>query len=188
LLITKEPSPRLRLTFPNIWIRLADRMNRFSAIGAVVMCVSVLTLLAQVKFGPSGGNGGEAFDDPLPAGARVTGITVWHDVRIDGFQFHYITADGKKRDGKKIGGTGGRKENYPIQGQLVSIGGKYGKTVDSLELRVQIPKVGIVTNRFGGNGGEQTFGFPFPESMTFAGTFGRHGAELDALGIYLQSK
>ena len=134
----------------------------------------------QMKCGPSGGNGGEDFEDILPpAGKKISKITVWYENMVEAIQVSWsddLTSD-------KHGGGNDHSTSIQLAEDeyLVGISGKYGRGVDSISFVTTKQKYGP----YGGDGGDVAYFYNvnprFPQAHIIA-FFGRVSENLDAIG------
>jgi hypothetical protein len=145
----------------------------------------------MAKYGPVGGDGGDAFDDqtqlgPDPATVRIIGLIVRSGKFVDSITPIYQDGTGKVRV-VQHGGDGGDR-HPPVDlapGEFITeISGRSGQFVDSLTLETSLGQ----RLSFGGSGGGPVEGYEFPpetdgpqEVVAFHG-----GATqfLDRIGIY----
>lgn len=146
-------------------------MRRGISACTIVFAAALLgPVWAQNCVGPSGGRGGQPFEDGGPAG---TSITVRSGSEIDGIEF-----EGNDYHG---GNGGNLKPSFVLQpGEVVTgLRGRYGDRIDSLQ---------IITNRrasqrYGGDRGSNDYMVAVPEGHTVVGFCGRSGERLDAIGL-----
>jgi Jacalin-like lectin domain len=139
--------------------------------------------------GPSGGGGGEEFNDEplLEAGTRVIQVEGRGKQFVDFVQFTHIRSNGSLLE-LPHGGPGGQPPDPPAlnlaEGEFITkIEGKCGQFVDSLT---------IYTNRgqtysLGGSGGSY-FGYEAPQGYEIAGFIGRSKRLIDAIGVVLRAQ
>jgi len=133
----------------------------------------------QIKCGPSGGIGGEDFEDILPpAGKKIREITVWYEDIVEAIQIAWSDGSSDKH---------GRGNHHPTpiplaeDEYLVGIAGRYGRGVDSISF--------VTTKRthgpYGGDGGDVEYFYnvdPASPQAHIIAFFGRAGENLDAIG------
>jgi hypothetical protein len=165
---------------------------RFTSVVALLSLICLLIFLhnaGQPVFAQAsgttqvyGGNGGNAFTDPLiPTGGRVTAVQIRAGDRIDSVQFTYSLPNGTTTSGIRHGGSGGETTTFQLDDEeyIVGLSGKYGDTLDSLC---------IITNKrtsqvFGGGGGDRDYQISVPSGNQAVGFAGRAGDYLDAIGL-----
>ncbi len=87
--------------------------------------------------GPSGGLGGNIFNDGQTGGWRVTEVRVYSGQFIDSIQVIYIDQTNRVVAGSKHGGSGGNLSVLKLAPDeyITTVGGKYGSYVDSLFMK-----------------------------------------------------
>jgi len=135
------------------------------------------------RLGPSGGHGGEAFEQRGLPGMRPIGVAVRHAALIDAVSLIWPN---QKDETPAAGGEGGTLTQVMFaDGEtLVQIRGRHGAHLDGLELTTSAGQV----LTFGGPGGTHEFAYDVPTGTTLTGLFGRAGIYLDALGIILTAE
>ncbi|XP_072956341.1 protein GOS9-like [Typha angustifolia] len=139
-----------------------------------------------VKVGKFGGNGGGAFD--MGAATRLTDIKIRHGAAIDAIQIKY-EVDGKIKWSPQYGGNGGVLAEIDLKdGEfLTSISGYYGSFGNIIVVR----SLSFGTNlnsTYGPYGVQQGTPFSIPlQAGKIVGFFGRSGALVDAIGVYLRA-
>jgi hypothetical protein len=143
------------------------------------------------QFGPSGGVGGNAFHDPMPAGDfKILEIRGRSSARIDRIEVVWEKDDGEPDPGDPHGSaTAGQEFTLAIgKGDiyLVKIEGTlvvYNNSVRVSWLRMY-STAGLI-----GETGTANANYPFvfecPENYQITGIFGRAESGLDALGVYI---
>ncbi len=139
--------------------------------------------MSKIIFGPSGGVGGQPFDDCPPyENACVSEVRIWSGSCVDALQI-VLGIDGEDCESVKHGGSGGNLGIMKLAAgeYITEIYGRYGSYVDSLSLRTNMGQV----RRFGGQGGHSEFIYTAPPGYGVIGFWGRAGHILDAVGIHL---
>ncbi|XP_072956338.1 protein GOS9-like [Typha angustifolia] len=137
-----------------------------------------------VKVGKWGGDGGYLFD--MGAATRVVAIRVRHGAAIDAIQILY-ESDGSTKWTPQYGGNGGELTEIALQeGEfLTSISGYYGD-LQSINVVRSLTFGTNFSSTYGPYGVEEGTHFSVPlEEGKIVGFFGRSGALLDAIGVYL---
>ncbi|XP_072955904.1 protein GOS9-like [Typha angustifolia] len=138
-----------------------------------------------VKVGKWGGDGGGPFD--MGAATRLANIRIRHGAAIDAIQIMY-EVDGKMKWSTQFGGNGGALTEISLKdGELLtSISGHYGSFGNITVIRSLSFSTNLNTT-YGPYGEQQgtTFSIPLQEGK-IVGFFGRSGALLDAIGVYLR--
>lgn len=137
-------------------------------------------------YGPVGGIGGNSFFYESPSGS-FSEIIIRHGKRIDSLQFN-----GGGRGSSFYGGRGGRLDWIDIGGKCITaikgtidIARNHRKTSSIFSLEF-IFSNGTRTDRFGRDG-QNFFALKAPPGEEITGFFGRHGREIDAIGIVTSS-
>jgi len=131
--------------------------------------------------GPSGGQGGNRFDDEIPAdGVFISQIDVWSGTYIDAIQLTY--SDNSRTT--KHGGPGGSLSTWALNAgeSIIEVYGFCGSYVDSLAIRTNMRNLPTV----GGNGGSIQYTYRVPDNMHVIGLLGASGSYVDALGIFFR--
>lgn len=134
----------------------------------------------QFKSGPSGGRGGDDFQDNFSSeGLKIKRIDIWHGNRIDAIQIYWSNGT----HSNKHGGGGGTQTKIELDNDeyLVGIQGRYGATVDSISLTTTKRSLG----KYGGDGGNVSFDYntsPQMPKIEIIAFFGRSGDKIDAIG------
>ena len=144
-------------------------------------------MASLIRFGPSGGGGGQKFDDmrefypngPSPD-LRIAQVRVRSKDRIDAIEVTWS-------DGRSIhrGGSGGQW-GATVLPPIIEVSGSFGSRVDRLVLN-RDTKEDPSERWFGGSGGCSEFNYPVPPGFVLIGFFGRAWAEIDSLGVILMS-
>ena len=160
-----------------------------------VVCLLALNAPAQAQWyqGPSGGSGGEKFDQWSASGGatkiRSFGVlqdnsrrclsilyseTPTNPGRITRFKNGFCDPGPSELDFNGWTGIELDPDEY-----IIGIEGRYGDHIDALR---------VYTNKrnspwFGGSGGKRTFGYTAPSGQMIVAFFGRAGDNLDAIGV-----
>ncbi|XP_072986963.1 protein GOS9-like [Typha latifolia] len=137
-----------------------------------------------IKVGKWGGDGGEPFD--MGAATRLLAVRVRHGAAIDAIQILY-ERDGYVEWTPQFGGDGGELDEITLQeGEfLTSISGYYGDFA-SINVVRSLTFGTNLSSTYGPYGVEEGTPFSAPlEEGQIVGFFGRSGALLDAIGVYL---
>jgi hypothetical protein len=146
----------------------------------------------DLDFGPSGGRGGWAFHDAVPANAHVSRLKIWSDDYLDALQLFYKKADGTEGSFQKHGGNGGKLRTIGISSNtpVLKVFGRCGGWIDSLSITVTgKERAGneVSTTIFGGGGGHnEGFQYRVPDGYELAGLSGHSDDHVDCLGIILR--
>ncbi|KAM0839775.1 hypothetical protein ACQ4PT_060101 [Festuca glaucescens] len=156
----------------------------FGRSGAAIDAIGVYTgpILAEVKIGPWGGNGGFAKDMTVKESLlRLESVTIKSGSYIDSLVFSYVDTQGKRHTEGPWGGSGGNPQTIVLGPKefVKKVTGTIDNGISSLVLVTNIKTYGP----FGQERG-QRFGETVPENTCVVGFFGRSGAALDALGVY----
>ena len=130
--------------------------------------------------GPSGGSGGEPFEDGnLPEGARVSEVRVWAGGAVDAIQF-VLEAAGQFYELPKHGGGGGTINVFTLLSDelLTGISGLYNGRIGQIRFHTSSGRSSAPYGR----GGKAEFSFEAPAGGQIVGLFGRAGGMVDALG------
>ncbi len=133
-----------------------------------------------------GGDGGSPFDDRLSATGDIIGIasiTIRSGSFVDSIQVVYDLADGSTYSAPQHGGNGGSEVTITLgrDEQVYQVTGRSGSYVDQLTFHTRMPDGSTKEyGPYGGNGGS-----PFSIPGVDVGFFGRSGAYLDQVGIYI---
>lgn len=136
----------------------------------------------KFQIGPTGGNGGQPFDNyDIPEGARLTAIHVFTEWVINALQFDFVNSDGTSASRPPVGGLGGEHHVFYLDNDeyLTGISGRSGWYIDSIRFHTNKR----VSPTFGGVGGERDFAFEAPAEFEVGGFFGRSAWYIDALGV-----
>nr|XP_009413935.2 PREDICTED: protein GOS9-like [Musa acuminata subsp. malaccensis] len=144
-----------------------------------------LQMAGEIKVGAWGGDGGSAWD--MAAAYRITNIKFRAGDAIDGIVITFTRYG--QTETKSFGGTGGKLYEIPLQEDeyLVGVEG----SVDTMWGITLVRNLTLRTNKksygpFGTSGGKP-FSVPVA-SGKIIGFFGRAGAMIDAIGVYLAPK
>ncbi len=140
-------------------------------------------MTAPLRSGPSGGIGGQAFDDPPPGpGAHIREIRVWSGLSLEALQIIH-GHEGELIERPKRGRSNSGFSVLKLQpGEFITeISGRYSGYIDQMEIRTNRSTV----RRFGTAPGLHDFQYVAPDNYEISGIWGRAGRLLDALGIYL---
>ena len=135
------------------------------------------------KFGPSGGVGGQPFDDPPPQDhANIRELRIWSGVTIEAVQIMH-SCEGEIFECPKRGqSTSGFSIVKLEPGEFITeISGRYSGYIDQLEIRTNKN----IVKRFGSAKGLHDFHYQAPDNYQIAGLWGRAGRLIDALGVHL---
>lgn len=130
-------------------------------------------------------SGGAYFGDVLlPAASKLQRIYVHSADLVDGIQFEYGMADGRRGLSRFAGGVGGWRHAFEIpEGEeLCALSGSYGRFLNSLRFHTASRH----SHEYGLPAGERFF-FEFGGELKFRGFFGREGLYLDSLGVVLEN-
>lgn len=139
--------------------------------------------MSSAVLGPSGGVGGQPFDDePTEDGARLREIRVWAGNTIDAVQL-VVEIEGQTIERPKHGGAGGNLGIVRLADDeyVTEIYGRYGSYIEQLSIRTNNGQTG----RFGGRGGANEFLYVAPDGYKIVGLWGRAGRILDAIGVHI---
>lgn len=142
--------------------------------------------MSKIIYGPSGGVGGQPFDDNPPyANTAVREIRIWSGTCVNAIQL-VLDLDGESLEYQKHGGPGGHLGVLTLAEDeyIAEIYGQYSSYIDSLSIRTSHGQM----RRFGGQGGHSEFIYVAPAGFQIIGFWGRAGHILDALGIHLCPK
>jgi len=135
---------------------------------------------AQMKCGPSGGIGGENFVDTLPpTKMKIKEVLVWYEDTVEAIQVTW--SDNSKSDKHGKGNANPTSFTLRDDEYLVSISGRYGKSLD----RITLITTKGQEKSFGGEGGDVEFYYnvdPTYSQAHIIGFFGRAGDVIDAIG------
>ena len=137
----------------------------------------------SIRCGPSGGVGGQPFDDPPPHDhAKIRELRIWSGLSIEAVQIVH-TCEGEIFERPKRGqSTLGFSIMKLGPGELITeISGRYSGYIDQLEIRSNKNNV----KRFGSARGLYDFHYQAPENYHISGLWGRAGRLIDTLGIYI---
>ena len=126
-------------------------------------------------------DGGRTFHHKIPEGSQLTSITVWAAERVDGISFSYRTSEGNAQE-IHIGGYGGVRNTPFLISRNVSIVGMNLKCADRVDNIQFIFSDGTASKSYGGGGGHSTT-ITLPRDVKFRGFYGRHGDEVDQIGL-----
>ena len=136
--------------------------------------------------GPSGGLGGNKFDDGQTGGRRITEVRVYSGEFVDSIQIIYTNQVNQVIVGSKHGGPGGNLSVLKLSPNeyITTVGGKYGWYVDSLFMKTNKGQV----KKWGGAGGNVDFFYSVPPGTHIHGFFGRAGKYVDSIGVIMNTK
>ena len=143
--------------------------------------------MANLVLGPSGGNGGHAFEDyTIPAGAKVKEIRVNAGFYVDGLQLVCVDDAGTVSELPHLGGGSGFRHTITLDADeyLTGISGRSGRYIDSIRFHTNKR----VTDSIGGRGGENEYHFEAAANAEVAGLFGRADWYMDQLGVVLRDR
>jgi len=165
-------------------------MNRRLGLPLVVLsfCLWIHFLgHAQWYQGPSGGNGGQTFDQWKASGeARdIRTVSVLQDGSIRCLSVLYRDRSGSFQNGYCNPGpgplsfNGGAGISLDPDEYVIGISGRYDDHVNSLRIYTNKKNSPI----FGGSGGKFDFGYTAPQGQMIVAFYGRAGTNLDAIGV-----
>jgi predicted flap endonuclease-1-like 5' DNA nuclease len=143
--------------------------------------------MANLVLGPSGGNGGHAFEDyTIPPGAKVQEIRVNAGFYVDGLQLICVDPAGAVIELPHLGGGSGFRHTITLEAgeYLTGISGRSGRYIDSIRFHTNKR----VTDSIGGRGGENEYHFEAAANAEVAGLFGRADWYMDQLGVVLRDR
>ena len=143
--------------------------------------------MANLVLGPSGGNGGHAFEGyTIPDGAKVQEIRVNAGFYVDGLQLICVDAAGTVIELSHLGGRSGFRHTITLDADeyLTGISGRSGRYIDSIRFHTNKR----VTDSIGGRGGENEYHFEAAANGEVAGFFGRADWYMDSLGVVLRDR
>ena len=152
--------------------------------------------MAYLKYGPSGGVGGDIFDPIIPQdqkpGWKIREIKVTSESLINQIQLEWENKKNEIQDSPVIGSyDGGNKDEFDIvsddylvivKGSVVQ-GDSGAIYVSSLQFTTN---TGITSPIFG-NPTSEVFSYQAPPGFQIIGIFGRAGGFIDALGVYINN-
>lgn len=139
--------------------------------------------MSTVVFGPSGGVGGQPFDDEPPAEhAKVRELRVWAGAQVDAIQT-VLDVDGEAVEGVKHGGNSGNLSVLTLGDNeyITEVYGRFGSYIEILNIRTNKGQ----SRRFGGQGGIIDFLYVAPSGFQIIGFWGRSGRLIDSLGVHI---
>lgn len=142
-------------------------------------------------FGPSGGPGGNSFNDHLfvvqlgDISRDVGEITIRAGKYIDAVNIGFRAGGSMHSSVDQHGGTGGQRYVFKLgQGEkIISMNGTYGKYVHQLQFHTDRNRSSRV---YGGDKGPASFHYRAPSNCSIVGFTGRSGAQIDAIGVVLR--
>jgi hypothetical protein len=138
-------------------------------------------------FGPSGGGGGDRFDDEplLETGTRVVRVVIRTGELVDSVQITHIRPNDTLLDLPHHGGFGGGQQllDLNVGERITQIDGRYGQLADSINIRTNQGRV----LSGGGGGGVDGYVYQAPSGFEIVGFFGRSGELMDAIGVVLRA-
>ncbi|KAL6851968.1 hypothetical protein ACP4OV_020153 [Aristida adscensionis] len=135
------------------------------------------------KIGPWGGSGGTDFDVTKPP-HRLVSVTIRSGDYIDALGFSYVDQAGDKHDIAPWGGSGGRPDTIllePTEFVKELSGTTDNNLVSSLTFVTNVRTYGPFGKVVG-----TPFSVPLPGNGSIVGFFGRTGALVDAIGVYVR--
>jgi hypothetical protein len=143
----------------------------------------------RTKLGVTAGKGGNEFSDkPLPEGARVIGVKIWHGALVDGVELLYKTAGGKHEALEHHGGNGGAETTFMLND------GEYIKGIEGTSNDDFLVSMTIVTNKrksdvFGAGMGAGKHQYSFiATGGEVVGFYGHAAACVVNIGIWVHKK
>lgn len=136
-----------------------------------------------VRSGPSGGVGGQAYDDPPPQPhARIRELRIWSGVSIEALQVIH-SCEGEIFEQPKRGqsAAGFAILKLAPNEYISEISGRYSSYVDQIEIRTNLGNV----KRFGSAQGLHDFLYQAPDNFQITGIWGQAGRLIDAIGVYM---
>nr|CAB3462004.1 unnamed protein product [Digitaria exilis] len=136
-----------------------------------------------IKIGTWGGDGGEEFD-VREAPKRLESVTIRAGYVVDAIGFSYIDQLGEKHTVGPCGGNGGNDTTIQLAPSEY-VKNFYG-TIGDFEGNWVVASLTIEANiETYGTDQSTHFSIPLPKDASIVGFFGRAGALLDALGVYV---
>jgi hypothetical protein len=138
--------------------------------------------------GPSGGTGGQYFEDTVFATTSGPGEVVEVRVRsgqyIDAVQV-VVLVNGLEQELPIHGGGGGYPQAFRLNpGEYIqAMGGRYGQYVDSLFIRTSMGR----SQQWGGGGGAAQYFYGALSGTRIRGFIGRAGQYVDAIGAMIST-
>lgn len=139
--------------------------------------------MSTVVFGPSGGIGGQPFDDEPPdEGASVREIRVWSGSTLDAIQL-VLDIGGEAVERTKHGGNAGNLSIMKLDETefITEVYGRYSGYIESLSIRTNLGK----NRRFGALAGVMDFLYVAPPGFHIIGFWGRSSRVIDSIGVHL---
>jgi len=171
---------RLDVPSGNHCVGLTGRSgDLLDAIGLVYMPLRSVRMNQTEIFG---GRGGSEFVDSNPQqGARLVEIRIQAGELVDSIQAVYVLANGRRAEGQRRGGRGGRLNVFRLDSDeyITGISGRCGDFVDSLRIHTNKR----TSQLYGGGGGNRDFRVDVPSGTVAVGFAGRAGIYLDAIGL-----
>lgn len=135
--------------------------------------------------GPSGGLGGNKFNDGQTGNRKITEVRISSGWYIDSIQLVYNIA-GSPKVNPKHGGSGGKLKSFKlgVDEQITEIGGKHTKYVNTLWIKTNKGR----TEKWGGTkewSDNRDFIYSVPPGTRIDGFWGRSGWYIDAIGVII---
>ena len=152
------------------------------ALGLMVVQQGTPATPAQpcVCYGPSGGDGGDPFGDPLlPTGAAVSQIQVAFDSHVNGIAVSYVS-QGITTNLPPHGDLGNNPSSMVLSSgeAITGISGTYDRAPKTLTVTTNLQTKAFGTaNRY-----DVSFSYTFPPGVQFRGLLGRASTKVYALG------
>lgn len=136
------------------------------------------------KCGPSGGLGGNNFDDGQIGNRKITEVRISYGWYIDSIEIVYDIAGSKQV--KKHGGNGGNLETFKLGAdeQITEIGGKHAKYVNSLQIKTNKGRTKTWDLKRD-LPDSRDFIYSVPPGSRIDAFWGREGSYLDAIGVII---
>lgn len=143
--------------------------------------------MTMITLGPSGGEGGQEFNDcTMPIGATLNEIHIFAERYIDALQLVYTDASGQTVTTPRAGGQGGEPYVFALDDDeyLTGISGRTDWYVDQLRFHTNKR----TSDTYGGEMGEHDFRFEAAPDSEIVGFFGRTDWYIDAIGIVTRER
>ncbi len=147
-----------------------------------------------VQLGPSGGLGGQAFDAHPPTRRgpwKINTLQGRSGSRINQLELIWKDDAGETQSSQEYGGDGGDPWTFNIQSDdyLTEIKGFIGDHNSVRVFSLQfVTRNGVESEVFGkATSSSKPFSYQCPDGYQIVGIFGRAGAEIDALGVYIRA-
>uniref|UniRef100_A0A0D3ENL3 Jacalin-type lectin domain-containing protein n=2 Tax=Oryza barthii TaxID=65489 RepID=A0A0D3ENL3_9ORYZ len=143
--------------------------------------------MALVKIGQWGGNGGSAQDINVPP-CKLASVTIRSGQAIDAITFSYVGMDGLEHVVGPWGGLGGSPTTFKIgpTERVKEFSGTHGPFGTLADIVTYLKIVTDATTYELGDKSGTPFNVPLQGNATVVGFFGRSGALLDAVGVYIR--